>query len=386
MRVAVIGSTGYLGEQICHVLSTSPEFEVKLLVANRSWEKLIRQAQGFRNPSIYLVNRDANFRAASDLKESEIHVLKSRDAVREMILGDSVDGVFFALSGIDWIDLFCDLLVTKKTIWMATKEIIVAGSELWKEERDLSQHQNIIALDSEHNALHQLLQKQSKKDIAKIYLTASGGAFYEWQGDLNEITPEMALSHPNWKMGTKITIDSANLINKGLEVIEANCLFNFPYSQIDVLVQRESVIHALIERQDGFIIALLSKPDMKAVIRHALKSEGSLSWEEYKFDFCQLHQLHFDYPVPDRFRGFYLAVKVGQLGGGYPVFFCGANEACVQAFLSHRIGFNHIPILLEKTLEVTLSKPQTVSDVIEIYNQGYKAAKNLIQQRRSLKC
>lgn len=386
MRVAIIGSTGCLGEQICHVLSTCPEFEVRLLVANLNREKLIRQAHCFKNPSIYLVNPDANFRAALDLKGSEIQVLKSHDAVREMILGDSVDGVFFALSGIDWIDLFWDLLTTKKTIWIATKEIIVAGSELWKGERDLSQHQNIIALDSEHHALHQLIQKHNKKDIAKVYLTASGGAFYEWQGDLNEITPEMALSHPNWKMGTKITVDSANLINKGLEVIEANCLFNFPYSQIDVLIQRESVIHALVERQDGFIMALLSKPDMKSVIRHALKSEGPFPWEEYKFDFTQLHELHFDYPVPDRFQGFYLAVKVGQLGGGYPVFFCGANEACVQAFLSHRIGFNHIPILLEKTLEVTLSKPQTVSDVLEIYNHGYRTAKNLIQQRRSLKC
>ena len=386
MRVAVIGSTGYLGEQICNVLSYFPEFEVKTLVANINREKLIQQAQAFRNPSIYLANPEANFRAASDLKESGIRVLKNRDAVKEILLGDSIDGIFFALSGIDWIDLFYDLLNTDKIIWMATKEIIVAGSELWKGERDLSQNKNIIALDSEHNALHQLIQGHNQEHIAKIYLTASGGAFYEWQGDLNEITPEMALSHPNWKMGTKITVDSANLINKGLEVIEANCLFRFPYSQIDVLIQRESVIHALVERKDGFITALLSKPDMKSVILHALKTERTFPWEEYKMDFTQLHQLHFDYPVPDRFQGFYLAVKVGRLGGGYPAFFCGADEACVQAFLSHRIGFNHIPILLEKTLETTIAKPQSVSDVIHIYNQGFKIAKNLIQQRRSLKC
>lgn len=386
MRVAVIGSTGYLGEQICNVLSNFPEFEVKVLVANVNWEKLIQQARSFRNPSIYLVNPEANFRAAGDLKESEIEVLKNRDEVKEILLGNSVDGIFFALSGIDWIDLFYDLLITNKTIWMATKEIIVAGSELWKGERDLSQHKNLIALDSEHNALHQLIQGQNKEHIAKIYLTASGGAFYEWQGDLNEITPEMALSHPNWKMGTKITIDSANLINKGLEVIEANCLFRFPYSQIDVLIQRESVIHALIERKDGFIMALLSKPDMRSVILHALKNVRTSPREEYKLDFTRLHQLHFDYPVPDRFQGFYLAVKVGCLGGGYPAFFCGADEACVQAFLNHRIRFNHIPILLEKTLETTITKPKSVSDVIDIYNQGYKTAKNLIQQRRSLKC
>ena len=386
MKVAVIGSTGYLGVQICEVLYHLPEFEVKLLVANTNREMLIQQAQVLGNPSIYLVNREVNLVAVSDLKESGITVLKHRDEVRELLWENTLDGIFFALSGIDWIDLFYDLLLTDKTIWMATKEIIVAGSELWKGERDLSQHKNVITLDSEHNALHQLIQNQNPKDIAKIYLTASGGAFYEWQGDLNEITPEMALSHPNWKMGTKITIDSANLINKGLEVIEANCLFGFPYSQIDVLVQRESIIHALVERRDGFVIALLSKPDMKSVILHSLKSEGTFQIEDCQINFNQLRSLHFDYPIPERFRGFYLSVEVGRLGGGYPAFFCGADEACVQAFLNHQIRFNHIPIILEKSIEVSIPKPQSISDVIELYNQGFKTAKNLIKQRRSLIC
>ena len=150
---------------------------MKVLVSNVNGEKLIQQARNFRNPSIYLVNPEANFRAAGDLKESEIEVLKNRDEVKEILLGNSVDGIFFALSGIDWIDLFYDLLITNKTIWMATKEIIVAGSELWKGERDLSQHKNLIALDSEHNALHQLIQGQKQRTYCQIYLTASGGAF-----------------------------------------------------------------------------------------------------------------------------------------------------------------------------------------------------------------
>ena len=386
MKVAVIGSTGYLGEQICAVLAQIPEFEVVFLAANKSREKLLQQARDLKVPSIYLSDHSVNSQTASELRKSNIRVFGSRDEAKGFLLGQSVDGIFFALAGIDWIDLFYDLLETDKILWVATKEIIVAGSELWKGKNELVNRKNVIPLDSEHNALCQLLQNQLREDIVKIYLTASGGAFYEWQGDLNEITPEMALSHPNWKMGAKITIDSANLVNKGLEVVEANCLFGFSYSQVDVLVQRESMIHALIERRDGFLVALLSKPDMKTVIRHALQNKPIHLKEPCRIDFSQLKTLHFDYPVPNRFRGFYLSVEAGRLGGGYPAFFCGADEACVQAFLTYRIRFNEIPIFLEKVLEKSVDTPHSVSDVVDIYQQGLMTAKNLITQRRSLKC
>ena len=386
MKVAVIGSTGYLGEQICMVLSRFPEFEVNLLAAYQNWEKLLKQAHQYRVPAIHLADPYAHSGLASEVKDTGIRVLTDKIQVREMVMSEAIQGVFFASAGIDWIELFYDLLLTDKTIWMATKEIIVSGCEIWKGKRALSSRKNLIALDSEHNAIHQLLQNRSQEEVAKIYLTASGGAFYEWQGDLNEITPEMALSHPNWKMGAKITIDSANLVNKGLEVIEANCLFGFPYAKIDVVVQRESLIHALVERTDGFVVALLSKPDMKTVILHALQPGQVQKENDTQIDFSRLKSLQFDYPVPSRFRGYFLAVEAGRRGSGYPAFFCGADEACIQAFLSHRILFNHIPILLEKALEVSVGQPTSVSDVVDIYHQGYNITKNLIQQRRSLKC
>jgi len=386
MKVAVIGSTGFLGEQICDVVSQLPGFEIRFISAYRNYEKLLHQAHAYHVPSGYLIDHHASLAAASHHTGEEPYFLREKNEVRELLMSDAIDGIFFASSGIDCIDLFYDLLTTDKIIWMANKEIIVAGNELWKGKRDLKTRKNLLALDSEHNAISQLLYNLNDTDIAKIYLTASGGAFYEWQGNLNEITPEMALSHPNWKMGAKITVDSANLVNKGLEVIEANCLFGFSYQQIDVLVQRESIIHALIELQDGFVMALLSKPDMKSVILHAISPHRKQGNSTSRLDFTLLKTLHFDHPVPNRFRGFYLAVEAGRRGGGFPAFFCGADEACVQAFLNHRILFNDIPVILEKAMDTQVDRPSSVEEVIGLFHQGYVTAKNLIQQRSSLKC
>ncbi|MCX6090559.1 MAG: hypothetical protein NTX88_09390 [Candidatus Atribacteria bacterium] len=375
MKVVVLGSTGYLGEQILEVLSEEAGFKVVLLSGWQNISKLQAQISQYHVPYGFLMKQGVPVPEIPG-----VVFFPNRLEMEAYVLSEEVEGVFFASAGIDFVDLFWKLLPTGKKIWMASKEIIVSVGEFVRSRFSFPELTQLIPLDSEHNAIWQMIHGKSRSEVEKIYLTASGGSFYEWMGEMNAITPEMALSHPNWKMGTKITVDSANLVNKGLEVMEASYLFDFPFDQIDVIVQRESVIHALIEMRDGFIFALLSQPDMKAVVRHALSPQERQNNRWNRLDFSLLKGLRFDYPVPERFRGFYLAREAGKRGGGYPAFFCGADEACVRAFLLHQLQFGEIPVILEKTLEKDIPVPGAVEDVMMIYKKGFHFAETLIRQ------
>lgn len=376
MKVAILGSTGYLGEQILEVLERRKDFEVILLSGYSKEERLREQAQELN------VSYAFNPRGRKSLWANSSTTLITDYNLLEKVILQEVEGVFFAASGIEFLDLFWKLIDTSRILWVASKEIIILTGEL--KSHLLKGRENLIPLDSEHNALWQILKGVEREEVSRVYLTASGGAFYEWQGSWDDITPEMALSHPNWKMGAKITIDSANLINKGLEVIEASALFGFSSEEIEVAIQRESFIHALVELKDGFSLALLSPPDMRSVVLNAISGKKRETNPFQSLDFSQIKSLSFDYPVPEKFLGFYLAKEAGRRGKGYPALFCGADEALVSAFLSREICFGDIPLILEKILEQEVKPPESLEEVKAIYYQGYQLAQMLILERKNI--
>ncbi len=375
MRVALLGSTGFLGEQILEVLSAHRDFEVVLLGGFRNVLKLLNQATSFRPRYVYSPHLEG--------LSVPCHTLTSCEELEAVLLSDEVEGVFFAASGIAFFETFLKLLRTGKTTWVGSKELLILAGDL-EGSGLLLRYPHLIPLDSEHNALWQMLRLLPREEIAKVYITASGGPFYEWQGSFTDITPEMALAHPNWKMGTKITVDSANLVNKGLEVMEAFFLFDIPQEKIDVLIQRESVVHALVEMKDGFVFGVFAPPDMRLVIQNAI-SPRRLEHPFQRLRFAELRTLHFDYPVPQRFQGFYLALYALSRGQGYPTLFCGADEACVHHFLTRNISFEDIPSILEQVLDHDVSPPRSVSEVQRLFQLGFSQAEALIRQRSILR-
>ncbi|MGQ9622649.1 MAG: hypothetical protein ACUVTO_04295 [Candidatus Caldatribacteriaceae bacterium] len=375
MRVAVLGSTGFLGEQILEVLAKMNDFEIVLLGGFKNTAKLIEQAELFNPQYVYspFLSCDAS---------SSFCPLLSPDHLEEVLLSEEVEGVFFAASGVAFLELFLKFLESGKTLWVGNKEVVILLGDL-EGEGLLPRYPNLIPLDSEHNALWQLFRTFPREEVEKVYLTASGGPFYEWQGSWSDIAPEMALAHPNWKMGTKITVDSANLVNKGLEVMEAFFLFGLPPEKIDVLIQRESCIHALVETKDGFVFAVFAPPDMRLVIQNAASRQRGKNLFR-RMDFREFRTLHFDYPVPERFEGFYLALRALQKGRGYPTLFCGADEALVDRFLSREISFDEIPLLLEKVIERNIHPPRNVSESERLFRLGFSIAEDLVRQRSTL--
>ncbi|GEM_PF-998912 len=378
MKVGILGSTGFLGEQIVEVLSQEKEYELVLLSGYLNLDKLMDQVRRFQPRYAFSPFLAKETPPYSLSKKTQF--MSEREALRDILLSEEVEGVFFASGGISFLSIFLELLDTPKPLWIASKEMIILAGEI-KPRHFFLKRPHCIPLDSEHNAIWQMLHMIQREEIAKIYLTASGGPFYDWQGEEADITPEMALAHPNWRMGTKITIDSANLINKGLEVIEASILFGFDFTNLDVVIQRESLIHALITMKDGFTLALLSPPDMRSVIFNALHPQREHPNPFAKLDFAQLRFLRFDYPVPSRFRGFYLALNAGKKGSGYPTLFCGADEACVQAFLQRKITLDEIPSIIERVMEQEISAPHNGEDLEYIYRLGVEGAEELIRER-----
>ncbi|MDI3525022.1 MAG: 1-deoxy-D-xylulose-5-phosphate reductoisomerase, partial [Candidatus Atribacteria bacterium] len=264
MKVAILGSTGFLGTQILEVLSEYPDsFEICLLSGFKNYRKLREQIDAYRPDYAFL----------KEVKEEKINntVFLSEEKLREVLFSSKIEGIFIASAGLDFLDIFAGLLGLPKTLWVASKELMIVAGEILKNKISVFANQNLIPLDSEHYALWSILKgMQDPGRVEKVYLTASGGPFYEWRGSFEDITPEMTLAHPNWKMGDKITVDSATLVNKGLEVIEAGYLFELSCHQIDVFVQRESYLHAGVRLKDGMYHMVMFPPDMRKVIRASL--------------------------------------------------------------------------------------------------------------------
>ena len=353
-RIAILGSTGSIGKQALEVVREhSDRFEVEVLTAGENWQLLVNQAFEFNPDSVVIANESHYPKVQAALARLPIKVYTGAEALEQVVAGDNVDVVLSALVG------YCGLFPTVaaieagKKIALANKEsLVIAGDIVMRLAR---QHQvPILPVDSEHSAIFQSLAGEPHSEIEKLILTASGGPFLHTPiRKLKDVTVEDALRHPNWTMGAKITIDSATMINKGFEVIEARWLFGIDPQRIEVVIHPQSVIHSMVQFTDGAIKAQLGLPDMKIPIQYALTFPERLQIPGERYSFFREGGKVFNFfeVEPARYRNLGLAYQAIRLGGNAPCVLNAANEVAVQAFLERKIGFTDMTAVLENTLE-----------------------------------
>jgi 1-deoxy-D-xylulose-5-phosphate reductoisomerase len=346
-RIAILGSTGSIGTQALDVvMQHSDAFSVSVLTAQSNADLLVEQALQFY-PSHVVIGDEQKYAFVKEaLSGTAIQVLAGADALQEVVCLDNVDIVLTALVGYAGLLPTVKAIKAGKPIALANKEtLVVAGSLIMPLAREMGVP--ILPVDSEHSAIFQCLMGESHNPIEKVILTASGGPFRgRKRADLEQVTRAQALKHPNWSMGAKITIDSASLMNKGLEVIEAAWLFDVKASQIDVVVHPQSIVHSLVQFEDGSIKAQLGLPDMKLPIQFALGYPNRMQADFPRFDFRNFASLTFEQPDMETFRNLGLAFKALDQGGNMPCILNAANEIAVAAFLKDEIGFLEMSDLL----------------------------------------
>ena len=362
-NIAVLGSTGSIGTQTLDVVRKHPElFAVKVLTANSSVELLAEQIREF-SPEVAVLTDE---KAAAELRsiyQGKTQILGGRQALLDVVVRDDLDTIVTALLGFAGLEPTLLAIDAGKNIALANKETLVVGGELvMKKAREKGVA--ILPVDSEHCALFQCLQGEKSKSVRKILLTASGGPFRGRRlEDLAKVTIADCLAHPTWSMGKKITVDSASLVNKGLEVIEAKWLYGVEYDQIEVVVHPQSIVHSMIEFCDGAVMAQLGVPDMRLPIQYALTYPERLPSPCENLDFWQMQNLTFEKPDMDTFRGLKLAYEAGKAGGTMPCLLNAANEVAVAAFLKGEIGFLQIYDIIEKTMS---DREKKAADSLEV--------------------
>ena len=350
-KIAILGSTGSIGTQALEVISAhSDAFEVVVLTAQSNADLLISQAQAFR-PSHVVIGDEAKYdQVKQALSAMPIQVMAGSKSLEEVVVLEEVDVVLTALVGYAGLLPTVKAIQAKKTIALANKEtLVVAGAFIMPLAKEMGV--SILPVDSEHSAIFQCLMGESHNPIEKIILTASGGPFRGFNREkLSAVTRAQALKHPNWTMGAKITIDSASLMNKGLEVIEAAWLFGLEQNQIDVIVHPQSIIHSLVQFEDGSMKAQMGLPDMKLPIQFALGYPNRMSSDFPRFDFRDFSQLTFEQPDIATFRNLGLAFEALSKGGNMACMLNAANEVAVEAFLNDQIGFLAMSDLVEDSM------------------------------------
>ncbi len=350
-RLAILGSTGSIGTQTLDVVRSSPDlFEVSVLAANSSDQLLEKQINEFRPQLAVLADEKAAARLR-DRYHGETEIRSGEDAVIEAAAFDNADMVVTSMVGFAGLAPTLAALEAGKTIALANKETLVVAGELvtkLAKEKGVS----ILPVDSEHCALFQCLQGERRDTVERLILTASGGPFRgKTTEELNAVTVADCLKHPTWSMGRKITVDSATLVNKGLEVIEAHWLYDVPYERIEVAVHPQSIVHSMVEFRDGAVMAQLGLPDMRLPIQYALTYPVRETANFGRMDFKTRMSLSFEPPDMKTFRGLALAYEAGKAGGTMPCVLNGANEEAVAAFLSGRIGFLDIYDCIERAMD-----------------------------------
>lgn len=350
-RIALFGSTGSIGKQTLEVVASNPHlFEISVLTAHKNADLLIEQALKF-NPNVVVIVDEAGYQKVNEaLKNSDVKVYTGEEALISVAQMAEVDIVLTALVGFSGLKPTIAAIEAGKNIALANKEtLVVAGEIVTKLAKEKGV--NIYPVDSEHSAIFQCLTGEAMNPIEKIYLTASGGPFRgKKREELISITKEQALKHPNWEMGAKITIDSASMMNKGLEVIEAKWLFGLSNQQIDVIVHPQSIIHSLVQFKDGSMKAQMGLPDMKLPIQYALTYPQRFETDFERFDFLNYPNLTFEKPDLDTFRNLQLAYDAMEKGGNLACVLNAANEVTVEAFLKDKIKFLDIAAINEKVL------------------------------------
>ena len=374
-RVLVLGSTGSIGTQAIDVISASDGLQVAGLSADSSWEPLLEQARQHGVPAVALADPDAAGRAASEWGGQ---VLAGEEGVRELIVQSKPDLVLNAVVGAAGLGPTIVALTEGIDLALANKESLVIGGELVTALAEATDAQ-IVPVDSEHSALYQLIRSQRPGTVERLVLTASGGPF-RGRTDLSGITPEEALAHPTWEMGGRITIDSATLMNKGFEMIEAHHLFGVPYERIDVVVHRQSIIHSLVHLNDGASLAHLGYPDMRVPISYALHRPERADVDVPTLDLASVGELSFEPPDADTFACLRLAREAGEVGGTAPCILNASDEVAVEAFLAGRISFTGIAEVIDHTLEALPGAPvRSFDDLFDADAAAREHARGLIE-------
>lgn len=379
-QVAILGSTGSIGTQALDVIRNHPEkFEVYALTANRQADLLARQAREFGADSICIADEIHYPQLKEDLKDLPAKVWAGQEALAQIATAGPVDIVLTAMVGYSGLKPTIEAIKAGKTIALANKETLVVAGELimgLAEEKRVP----ILPVDSEHSAIFQCLQGEDPASIEKIYLTASGGPFRKHTLDqLKKVSSREALRHPNWSMGAKVTIDSASLMNKGFEMIEAKWLFGVEPSQIEVLVHPQSIIHSMVLFKDGSIKAQLGAPDMRMPIQYALGYPERLTSDFPRVDFNITKDLTFEQADTKRFRNLAFAFEAVEKAGNMPCILNAANEIVVDAFLHDKISFLGMSDVIEKTMQAVDFIPHPVyEDYVETDTMARIKAKEIM--------
>lgn len=381
-RIAILGSTGSIGRQALDVVRQHKDlFEVELLTANNSSALLIEQAMEFRPGSVVICNEAKYQEVADALQPNDIKVFTGMDSVCSLVEAEDIDIVLTALVGFSGLRPTISAIKAGKIIALANKETLVAGGSV---VMDLARKYNspILPVDSEHSAIFQCLLGATGNPISRIHLTASGGPFRTWDRDrIAAATKNEALKHPQWTMGAKITIDSATMMNKGFEMIEARWLFDTAPDKINIVVHPQSIIHSMVEFADGAVIAQLGNPDMREPIQFALSFPERLTLNNKKLDFASLQGLTFEEPDMEKFPCLSLAFEAIRKGGNVPCAMNAANEAAVAAFLKDGIRFYDIPEIISACMAgVDFVEKPTVDDLLSTNAEVYRVAAEMCEK------
>ena len=383
-RIAILGSTGSIGTQALEVIEEHSDlYEAYVLTANNQADKLIEQARKYQPEAVVIANEAHYDKLKTALVDLPIKVYAGAKALEEVVQDSQVDIVLTALVGFSGLRPTISAIRAKKPIALANKETMVVAGELINQLCD----ENLVPLlpvDSEHSAIFQSLQGNEYNRIEKILLTASGGPFRTFTHEqLKTVTKEQALKHPNWSMGAKITIDSASMMNKGFEVMEARWLFRVNPEQIEVLVHPQSIIHSAVQYEDGAIMAQLGMPDMRVPIQYAFSYPLRLKSSFPRIDFSLMTQLTFEKPDTEKFRNLALAYEAIRRGGNMPCIVNAANEIVNAGFLHDQISFLGMSEVIEQTMERTtfIAKP-TLEDYLATDAEARRIAREVMKVTR----
>lgn len=379
-HIAILGSTGSIGTQTLEVVDANPEeFTVDVLTANNNVELLIEQAKKFK-PDVVVVACEEKYSQLSEaLKNEPIKVYAGKDAIAQVVQMGAIDVVVTAMVGYSGLLPTINAIKARKNIALANKETLVVAGEIIQ-KLALEYGVSIYPVDSEHSAIFQCLMGEFDNPIEKIYLTASGGPFRgKDKKFLESVTSKQALKHPNWDMGAKITIDSASMMNKGFEAIEAKWLFDLRADQIDVIVHHQSIVHSLVQFQDGSMKAQMGLPDMKLPIQFALTFPKRLKTDFPRFNFMEYPELSFSAADSENFRNLALAYEAMNKGGNLPCIINAANEIVVDAFLKDRVGFLQMSDIIEKCMQKSeFIKNPSYDDYVLTDTEARKLAQSML--------
>lgn len=379
-NIAILGSTGSIGTQALDVIREhKDEFEVYALTANNNADLLIAQAREFMPEVVVIANEDKYAYVKDTLSDLPLKVWCGCDAIAQVVESEPINMVLTAMVGYSGLKPTINAIKAKKAIALANKETLVVAGELIT-NLAIENKVPILPVDSEHSAIFQCLNGENSQ-IEKILLTASGGPFRKHSKEqLQSVTKKEALKHPNWDMGAKVTIDSASLMNKGLEMIEAKWLFGVEPDQIEVVVHPQSIIHSMVQFEDASIIAQLGLPDMHLPIQYALAYPKRLKSNFERLDFFKLQTMTFEKPDTDRFRNLAFAFEAARLKGNMACIMNAANEIAVEAFLHDKVGFLEMSDVIEKTMQkVSFVDTPTYDDYVQTDTEARYIAKEFIK-------